>query len=410
MAVTSAARVAERDARAGAVLIGFADALAAPEVAWSLIDAGHQVVAFARRGSWTALRHCRGATIIEVTAPEQDAEAAVTDLLGVLGRGEFEGLMPLDDAAVMLCDRAVQRGAQIAVVGPTGEQARLALDKSLQVAAAIRAGFDVPPTRVVQSADEVLGLEQLPVILKAAQVVAVHDGSLVRGSGHVCGNRAELEVAVRRWGGRGPLLAQPLITGVGEGLFGIASAAGITALSAHRRIRMANPQGSGSSACETATVDPELARCAEAMLTEIGWTGMFMLEFLRDRDGTAWFMELNGRPWGSMALARRAGLEYPAWAVRQTSDPGFEPAPVAVPEGQVCRHLGREIVHLLFVLRGPKSVALVEWPSRRRALRDVLTVHRGQGWYNLRPRERRLFVEDTIRTVVSQVAKKRARA
>ena len=37
---------------------------------------------------------------------------------------------------------------------------------------------------------------------------------------------------------------------------------------------------------------------------------------LRDGEGTAWFMELNGRAWGSMALARRLGHEYPRWAVQ----------------------------------------------------------------------------------------------
>ena len=38
------------------------------------------------------------------------------------------------------------------------------------------------------------------------------------------------------------------------------------------------------------------------------------------RVGPAWFVELNGRPWGSMALARRQGLEYPAWQVTLALD------------------------------------------------------------------------------------------
>ena len=46
---------------------------------------------------------------------------------------------------------------------------------------------------------------------------------------------------------------------------------------------------------------------------------MFMLELLRDAAGTPWFMEVNGRPWGSMALAVRRGFDYPVWAVRRRS-------------------------------------------------------------------------------------------
>jgi len=41
------------------VVIGFAEALAAPEVVWSLVDAGFDVAAFARRGKPAALAHSR---------------------------------------------------------------------------------------------------------------------------------------------------------------------------------------------------------------------------------------------------------------------------------------------------------------------------------------------------------------
>jgi hypothetical protein len=133
---------------------------------------------------------------------------------------------------------------------------------------------------------------------------------------------------------------------------------------------------------------------------------MFMMEFLRTADGTAWFMELNGRTWGSLALARRQGLEYPAWAVAQLDEPTLAPV-VAVREGQLCRHLGREIVHLLMVLRGPRSTALTSWPSRRRALLDVLRIRRSDRWYNWHPGDARLFVEDTIHTVTRQLAGRR---
>ena len=202
-----------------------------------------------------------------------------------------------------------------------------------------------------------------------------------------------------------PLLAQPLLSGVGEGLFGLAGPDGLMALSAHRRIRMMNPQGSGSSACISIAVDPELSRGAERMLSDTNWRGMFMLEFLRASDGTAWFMELNGRAWGSMALARRAGLEYPAWALRRLKDNRFEPTLAVSGNGRACRHLGRELVHLMMVIRGPKSVGATEWPSRWRTVRDVLRFSRNEHRYNWRPGDRGVFVEDTVRTVANQISR-----
>jgi hypothetical protein len=142
------------------------------------------------------------------------------------------------------------------------------------------------------------------------------------------------------------------------------------------------------------------------MLHDARWTGLFMVELIRDRDGRPWFLELNGRAWGSMALARRMGFEYPAWAALQKIDPTFSPVPPPPRDAVTCRHLGREIVHLLGVLRGPGSAALRNGPSRRRAVLDVLQVHRDDRWYNLRPGCRDLFLYDTVHTVRSALRTK----
>lgn len=409
MAVSpAAAGVDRRNGRAPAgapVLMGFADALAAPETAWSLLASGRPVVAFARRGARSALRRCKGVELVEITAPEQDSRQALADLRALLDANDYLALMPLDDAAVWLCS-AASEDHDVPLVGPSGETAELALDKRLQLAAAARAGFEVPPTRVVETVEDLLALDELPVQLKPAQPMMERGGRLVRGGNFVCGDRDELMAAARAWDGAHPLLAQPLLDGVGEGLFGLAGPDGVHAWSAHRRIRMMNPHGSGSSACASAPVVPELAQAAGRMLDDIGWNGLFMVELLRGRDGTPWFMELNGRPWGSMALARRSGLEYPAWALDRRLDPDAELPPAPPAQARTCRHLGREIVHLLMVLRGPKSDAVEHWPSRWGAARDVLTFRRDDDWYNWNPRNPGLFVADTVRTVLDQLPKR----
>ena len=166
-------------------------------------------------------------------------------------------------------------------------------------------------------------------MIKPAQALYEVNGALSRPAGVVCADRQEFESATAKpW--PGPLLVQPLIRGTGEGLFGHAGREGVTVWSSHRRVRMVNPQGSASSACQSNPVDKLLIEPSERFLSAIGWRGMFMLEFLRDTDGKPWFMELNGRAWGSMALARRRGFEYPAWTVRAALEPAFEPHPAGV--------------------------------------------------------------------------------
>jgi carbamoylphosphate synthase large subunit len=164
---------------------------------------------------------------------------------------------------------------------------------------------------------------------------------------------------------------------------------------------MMNPAGSGSSACESTVPDSELCDRVAEMLAAIGWQGLFMVELMRDDAGAPWFIELNGRAWGSMALARAGGLEYPAWAARLALGEGLGELPASPPvAGRRARHLGRELKHALIVMRGPRSAA-VPWPSRTRTLRDVFSFRRGDRLYNWSGRraDLPLLFDDTVATL-----------
>lgn len=171
---------------------------------------------------------------------------------------------------------------------------------------------------------------------------------------------------------------------------------------------MMNPQGSGSSACVSQSVPADLLCQVKKLLRDSGWQGLFMIELLRDSSGKAWFVEVNGRPWGSMALSRRQGLEYPAWHVHLALDPASqEGISTSAAPGIVCRNVGREIMHLLFVLRGPKSRAQRNWPSFWNTLCEVLHVRRGDAFYNWRREDSKVFLADCFNTVHANVFKPR---
>ena len=371
------------------VLTGFAEAYAAIESAWSLRDAGFRVAAFTRRGERPALRRVRRVQLHEVSPPEQGVEATLADLAALIDELEPAAVLPLDDTSLLLT-KSLDR---MTVAGPTGEAAEISLDKALQVEAAREAGLLVPQTTVVGEQDK-LEVSDYPAVVKPARALYESNGRFERPTGSVVANREELERVAAEATYR-PLLVQPLIEGTGEGLFGHATPDGVVAWSAHRRVRMLNPQGSASSACESIEPDPELIEAAERLLGKLGWSGLFMLEFLRDAEGRPWFMELNGRAWGSMALARRRGYEYPAWTVRDALDPEFRPEPPADPPSVLCRHLGMELAHLAFVARGPQSEALTSWPKLWPTIRQMARVTRRDRLYNWRRSEPDVLVADT---------------
>lgn len=372
----------------GEVLIGFADALAAIECAWSLRAAGFGVVAFARRGARPALAASRAVRVVEVTAPEDDAALCAAEIEAIVAQRAPVAVLPLDDHAVWVCDRA---GLKVPVAGPTGSDAEFALDKRLQIAAAESAGFAVPPRGGTG-----------PWFVKPALALVEADGKLLRPSGRLAATAAEADDIAA--GIDGPVLVQDAVSGVGEGVFGLAAATGVRGWSGHRRVRMMNPRGSGSSACRSLDVaEPERAATEKLLRGALDWHGLFMVELLRDRtSGTAWFMEVNGRPWGSMALAVRRGYDYPAWAVELALDPAFSPVEPVNPGELTVRHLGRELVHLAAVMKGASGADAEVWPGRLETVR-ALVPRRGERWYNWHRGERRVFWRDTVATVAGQL-------
>jgi hypothetical protein len=397
-------------------LIGFAEALASPEVAWSLVDSGFRVAAFSRKTRKSALQHSRHVTVFDITAPETDSPAALADLAIILDKcranacAENSVLLPLDDVALWLCAQAPLSPKWV-LAGPTAAGGQLALDKYVQVKAATEAGLAVPFTTIAKTNEQVLTrVGKFPLILKPSKAVVPGANRLIKGLNWICANRWELDRALFQWREEYPLLVQPYIIGIGVGVFGFASARGVECWSAHRRLRMMNPHGSGSSACASRAVPEDLKGPIQRMILKNGWRGLFMVELLQDHSGQYWFVEFNGRPWGSMALSRRQGLEYPAWNARLALAPDFsvQRSERNGPE-VVCRNLGRELMHLLFVLRGRKSKAIEKWPSFWRSLADVLSIRRRDCFYNFRADDLRVFFSDCFCTIREQIFKRRDR-
>jgi hypothetical protein len=398
------------------ILVGFAEALSAPETVWSLVDGGFHVIAFARKGRPSALRHSRHVVCHEICPPECDLQASLSDLRALMDSVQAKAdaapliFFPLDDKAVWLGSK-LSPTDQWLLAGPTGAQAELALNKCVQTRMARQAGFNVPQTQVAVTSRQVLDFakrEPFPIILRAAECVSALQGRVQNCRNWICADSSELERALADWAEGIPLLVQSFIRGTGEGVFGLAAPEGVRAWSAHRRLRMMNPGGSGSSACISQLLPEELKASAEKMIRMAAWRGVFMIELLRDDSGKVWFVELNGRPWGSMSLSRRQGLEYPAWhaqlALDAESRVGIVPSPTP---GMVCRHVGREFVHLLFVIKGAKSRALENWPPFWKTIAEVVWVRRGETYYNWRRNDAKVFFADCYYTVHDNIFKEK---
>ncbi|MBT9259393.1 MAG: ATP-grasp domain-containing protein [Clostridiales bacterium] len=103
-------------------------------------------------------------------------------------------------------------------------------------------------------------------------------------------------------------LVQEYLTGPGLGYSALLDGGGrVLAAVAHRRIRQYPWQGGPSSLAVTLR-DPRLAALSRKLLGALGWKGIAMVEWKADEKGEPRLLEINPRPWGTMALAQAAGV------------------------------------------------------------------------------------------------------
>ncbi|WP_217612385.1 hypothetical protein, partial [Deinococcus sp. GbtcB9] len=85
------------------------------------------VVAFARRGTRSALSRMRDVIVHEVTPPEVSIERCLADVAALVAQVQPDGILPPDDAPLWLTSCLIYDHAEL--VGPSPDAVAIALDK-----------------------------------------------------------------------------------------------------------------------------------------------------------------------------------------------------------------------------------------------------------------------------------------
>jgi predicted ATP-grasp superfamily ATP-dependent carboligase len=146
-------------------------------------------------------------------------------------------------------------------------------------------------------------------------------------------------------------MLQEKIVGTGQGIFAVYEHGSPIAFFAHERLREKPPQGGVSVLCESCAPNHQMQQYAEQLLTALNWHGSAMVEFKVAEDGTPYLMEINGRLWGSLQLAIRAGFDVPNMLVDLAlGNPVTQPQEIRT--GLRNRWLLGDLDHLLLQIRG----------------------------------------------------------
>jgi len=158
--------------------------------------------------------------------------------------------------------------------------------------------------------------------------------------------------------------------GKGYGIEMLMHEGNLIAVFSHKRLREYPVSGGASSYRESVVLDEELFAYSEALLKELKWTGLAMVEF-KVNGSEKILMEINGRVWGSLPLAIASGVDFPLMLVELILN-GLESAQSISPKeykiGHRSRDLQRDLMWIARVLGQKRKYKFFEIPGRMRAV------------------------------------------
>lgn len=239
-------------------------------------------------------------------------------------------------------------------------------DKQTTLQLAQRIGIRVPRSIQVTSADDIerctSGLP-FPVILKWSDANAVmpalnRAGLPFRKVEYAYAAEA-LAAALHRYDAIGAWpLVQEYCPGHGLGQFFFMHAGEALRRFQHVRVAEWPPEGGFSSVCDAVPLGEHraLQEKSIALLREIGWEGVAMVEYRYDpASGEARLMEINGRYWGSFPLAVHCGAGFALYAYFVTGLGRTLDLPAPRTDLR-CRMVATELKRLVRILFQPGAI------------------------------------------------------
>jgi predicted ATP-grasp superfamily ATP-dependent carboligase len=339
----------------------------------SLHQGGYDVTA----ASYTAFapaqwsRSC--ARRLRIVDARTDASRFVEQLRQELARRPYATLIPGSDSALLAVSQGREHLRELTDLGlPSASVIERALSRESLAGAAEQAGLTpVVSIRCVGVEQALAAARRLgfPVVLKSAEAALLHAGA---ASGAPKGRVVQNEAELRR---EAPdfdvgLLVQPVVPGEPISFGGVSAGGRLLAVTVARYLRMWPPSGGSVTFAETIGVPTELEDRVQRLLGVLQWEGIFELELIQSAPSEFVPIDLNPRPYGSMALASAAGAPLAAiwcdWLLGRGIDVARD-QPARAQAGIRYRWEDGELRHISQQLRS----------GRRRAALAPLRPHRG---------------------------------
>jgi predicted ATP-grasp superfamily ATP-dependent carboligase len=357
----------------GRVLVTDAETRSVLAAARGLADAGFEVAAAAASDVRLAAAHWSRSVSERLVLPDPLTApgAYLAALERVVRDAGFAALIPGNDASVLAVSAGRARIEPYVRLGlPDHESVRRCLDKSELAAAGARHGLAPPPSVVSGDAVEAVAAARelgFPVLAKPVSSIVEDATPPRRLSSVLARNAGEVEDALAACGGS--MIVQRRVAGEVVSFAGVFAGGRLLGEAFSRYRRTWRPQAGNACYSRTADAPAPLRQRVTSLLADLAWEGLFELELIETAEDSDWHaIDMNPRPYGSMALAIGAGANLPAiWCEHLL---GETPSEARAIPGVLYRWTDADLRHGLSRLRAGQPAAAVDVLRARRG-----TVH-----------------------------------
>ena len=269
-------------------------------------------------------KYCSDAFIYP--SPLKDKTKFVKSMLRFVRNEDFDLLIPITDFTMLpIVEYKDEFEDYVKVAAPPYETAIKALDKVQTIRIAEKCGVPYPRTFIIddmKTLKEVAGDLRYPVVIKprmkvfwrgdwgvmlkvTARNYAYTDRDLIHKYTEMISRLSGMNVPPNFF------MIQEFVEGKGYGVEALIHKGELKAIFMHKRLRE-YPVIGGASTFRISTKSERLATYSIRLLKGMSWQGVAMVEFKMNPNGCdVKLMEVNGRFWGSLPLAIKAGVDFP---------------------------------------------------------------------------------------------------
>ncbi len=322
---------------------------------WVAVGANADIFAAAKLS-----RYCR--TSFSYPVSTDGAAAFVDEIVEFVSDHQIDLVVPITDWTIVPLSEHRERfssGCRVAI--PSRAAIELASDKYQTLQLAEEIGIKTPRTWLIRSQQDLqLPAMEFPLVVKDRFSLRWRDDRVVAGGVSYAYSREELERKVAdRLLATGDVLVQEFTPGTGIGFSCFIAGDEVRAPFQWKRIREVDPRGSASSCRESVSLEKRVEAASTALIRQIGFEGIAMVEYKQATGSTEpVLMEINGRPWGSIALPIASGVDYPKYLIDWWLSGKLPPQKPSYRKGITCRRMIGELTHLSNLRAGKPA----NWP------------------------------------------------